>query len=50
MLWPQPWVKEFCHLGAIPRKPDNPEDPFQLCGETQPMTTFNFLVAVLWMD
>ena len=25
-LWPQPWVEMFCHLGAIPRKPDDPND------------------------
>jgi hypothetical protein len=25
-LWPQPWVEMFCHLGTIPRKPDNPND------------------------
>jgi hypothetical protein len=25
-LWPQPWVETFCHLGAIPRKPDDPND------------------------
>jgi hypothetical protein len=26
-LWPQPYVVNFCHLGAIPRKPDDPNDP-----------------------
>jgi hypothetical protein len=25
-LWPQPWVGMYCHLGAIPRKPDDPND------------------------
>ena len=25
-LWPQPWVEQFCHLGSIPRKPDDPND------------------------
>jgi hypothetical protein len=25
-LWPQPWVDFHCHLGAIPRKPDDPND------------------------
>lgn len=25
-LWPQPWVEPSCHLGAIPRKPDDPND------------------------
>ena len=25
-LWPQPWVKMFCHLGTIPRKSDDPND------------------------
>ena len=29
-LWPQPWVKMFCHLGAIPRKPDNPNDDLSI--------------------
>ena len=24
MLWPQPWVGMYCHLGAISRKPDDP--------------------------
>ena len=26
MLWPQPWVDLYCHLGTIPRKPDDPND------------------------
>lgn len=26
-LWPQPYLVNFCHLGAIPRKPDDPNDP-----------------------
>jgi len=25
-LWPQPWVETYCHLGSIPRKPDDPND------------------------
>ena len=25
-LWPQPLVEVYCHLGAIPRKPDDPND------------------------
>ena len=25
-LWPQPWTEMFCHLGAIPRKPEDPND------------------------
>jgi len=25
-LWPQPWIEMDCHLGAIPRKPDDPND------------------------
>jgi hypothetical protein len=29
-LWPQPWVETFCHLGAIPRKPDDPNDPLSI--------------------
>ena len=27
MLWPQPWITVHCHLGAILRKPDDPNDP-----------------------
>jgi hypothetical protein len=29
-LWPQPWVEMHCHLGAIPRKPDDPNDPLSI--------------------
>ena len=29
-LWPQPWVDNYCHLGAIPRKPDDPDDPLSI--------------------
>jgi hypothetical protein len=29
-LWPQPWVEAYCHLGAIPRKPDDPNDPLSI--------------------
>ena len=29
-LWSQPWVEIFCHLGAIPRKPDNANDPLSI--------------------
>ena len=29
-LWPQPWVANYCHLGAIPRKPDDPNDPLSI--------------------
>jgi hypothetical protein len=29
-LWPQPWVEFYCHLGAIPRKPVNPDDPLSI--------------------
>lgn len=29
-LWPQPWVEMYCHLGAIPRKPDDPNDPLSI--------------------
>ena len=25
-LWPQPWVEMYCHLGTIPRKPNDPND------------------------
>jgi hypothetical protein len=30
MLWPQPWVDNYCHLGAIPRKPDDPNDSLSI--------------------
>ena len=30
MLWPQPWVKTFCHLGAIPRKPNDANNPLSI--------------------
>ena len=26
-LWPQPWVQQYCHLGAILRKPNDSDDP-----------------------
>jgi hypothetical protein len=29
-LWPQPWVRSYCHLGAIPRKPDDPNDSLSI--------------------
>jgi hypothetical protein len=29
-LWPQPWLELNCHLGAIPRKPDDPNDPLSI--------------------
>ena len=29
-LWPQPWVESYCHLGSIPRKPDNPNDSLSI--------------------
>ena len=29
-LWPQPWVVEYLHLGAIPRKPDDCNDPLSI--------------------
>jgi len=29
-LWPQPWVGTYCHLGAIPRKPDDPNDTLSI--------------------
>jgi len=29
-LWPQPWVLEYPHLGAIPRKPDDCNDPLSI--------------------
>jgi hypothetical protein len=29
-LWPQPWIEYYCHLGAIPRKPDDPSDSLSI--------------------
>jgi hypothetical protein len=29
-LWPQPFLFEYPHLGAIPRRPENPNDPLSL--------------------
>ena len=29
-LWPQPWVEFYCHLGSIPRKPDDPNDSLSI--------------------
>lgn len=29
-LWPQPYIINVCHLGAIPRKPDDPNDPLSI--------------------
>ena len=29
-LWPQPWVPEYPHLGAIPRKPLDANDPLSI--------------------
>ena len=29
-LWPQPFLDEYPHLGAIPRQPDDPNDPLSI--------------------
>jgi hypothetical protein len=29
-LWPQAWVENYCHLGAIPRKPEDINDPLSI--------------------
>lgn len=29
-LWPQPWTAQFPHLGAIPRKRDDINDPLSI--------------------
>lgn len=29
-LWPQPWVSVWSHLGAIPRKPEDSNDPLSI--------------------
>src|ERR1700678_2586216 len=41
-LWPQPWVKMFCHLGAIPRKPDDPNDDLSIMGWEPTPDDFQF--------
>ena len=29
-LWPQPWIVQYPHLGAIPRKPNDPKDTLSI--------------------
>jgi hypothetical protein len=29
-LWPQPWFELYCHMGSIPRKPDDLNDPLSI--------------------
>jgi hypothetical protein len=29
-LWPQPFLSEYPHLGAIPRRPEDPKDPLSI--------------------
>ena len=28
--WPHPWIGTYCHLGSIPRKPNDPNDPLSI--------------------
>jgi hypothetical protein len=48
-LWPQPWVEMYCHLGAIPRKPDDPNDRLSIMW-WEPTHDDFLLMAVLLMD
>jgi hypothetical protein len=41
-LWPQPWVDMYCHLGAIPRKPENPNDPLSVMWWEPTIDDFKF--------
>ena len=42
-LWPQPWVGPYCHLGAIPRKPDDPNDSLSIMWWDPSSDDFDFL-------
>jgi hypothetical protein len=41
-LWPQPWVELYCHLGAIPRRPDDPTDPLSIMWWDPTLDDFKF--------
>lgn len=41
-LWPQPWVESCCHFGAIPRKPDDPNDCLSIMWWDPTVDDFNF--------
>jgi hypothetical protein len=41
-LWPQPWVEMYCHLGAIPRKPDDPNDCLSIMWWDPTLDDFKF--------
>jgi hypothetical protein len=46
-LWPQPWVEMFCHLGAIPRNPDNPNDDLSIMWWNPTPDDFQFFSSSL---
>ena len=46
-LWPQHWVELHCHLGAIPRKPDDPNDPLSIMWWDPTPDDFKFFGASL---
>ena len=41
-LWPQPWVEMYCHLGAIPRKPNDPNDRLSIMWWDPTLDDFKF--------
>ena len=41
-LWPQPWVDMYCHLGSIPRKPDDPNDHLSIMWWDPTVDDFKF--------
>ena len=41
-LWPQPWVEMYCHLGAIPRKPNDPNDHLSIMQWDPTVDDFEF--------
>jgi hypothetical protein len=44
-LWPQPWIVEYPHLGAIPRKPVDPLDPLSIMWWDPTSDDFDFFGA-----
>ena len=41
-LWPQPWVESYCHLGSIPRKPNNSNNPLLIMWWDPTVDDFKF--------
>ena len=48
--WPQPWVGTYCHLGAIPRKPDNPNDPLSIMWLEPTDDDFEVVLLMDWVS